>query len=64
MNTIRTSFLLLIFGRAQIVSFEHPTLQGVSYPLYFTTGRCPGLVAFAPSGRYHVITEIILFLGA
>ena len=56
------------------VDFEHPTcrgksiiilallpLQGVCFPLHFTTGRCPGLVAFAPSGRYLVIVETHLF---
>lgn len=32
-------------------------LQGVSFPLHFTTGRCPRLVAFAPSGRYLAIAN-------
>ena len=39
------------------VDFEHPTLQGVSYPLHFPPGRSLGLGAFAPSGRYYIIAD-------
>ena len=43
-------------------------LQGVSYPSNFPQGGCPGLVAFAPSGRYQVITDnhflfLYVFIG-
>ena len=54
---INDMFSCHFLGLVELVDFEHPTLQGASPPLKFTTGRCPGLVAFAPSGRYHVIAD-------
>ena len=45
----------IVVQRTVIIILVLLPLQGVIYLLQFTTGRCPGLVAFAPSGRYLVI---------
>ena len=54
---INDMFPCHFLGLVELLDFEHPTLQGVSYPLHFPPGRSLGLGAFAPSGRYYIIAD-------